>query len=74
MAVGSCGRSVNETNQCRFRLLERIALYRETKSAEAPPTPKMVIVLILVQFSIYSNTCSNSVHGKYLALETVYSF
>lgn len=33
----------------QFVHVEKIALYRETKSAEAPPTPKFVMVLILVQ-------------------------
>lgn len=58
----------------QFVLVERITLYRKTKGAEAPPTLRFVMVLILILFSIYGNTCSNSVKDKYLALETVYKF
>jgi len=35
----------------QFILLERLALYRETKSVEAPPSPASVMVLILVHSS-----------------------
>lgn len=65
--------SVKETNPCRL-FFQKELLYRETKSAEAPPTPKFVMVLKLVQFFTYSNTCSHSLNDKYLALETVYKF